>query len=75
MFLLIAVTLSESQAFAYGDPGSGAMLWQLLLAASFGVMFYIRRIIVWTRGAIKGASDEQNKQKGHKEEISSEHNE
>lgn len=68
LFLLIAVTLSESIVFAYGDPGSGAMLWQLLLAASFGVMFYIKRIIVWARGMTKGAAANQD----NKEEINPE---
>ena len=41
--------LFTAQAHAYGDPGSGALLWQLLLAAFFGGMFYIRRIVSWVR--------------------------
>jgi hypothetical protein len=36
-------------AFLYTDPGSGALLWQLMLAAIFGALFYgrlfIRRVI------------------------------
>ena len=31
-------------AHAYIDPGSGALLWQALLAAFVGVLFYIRSI-------------------------------
>ncbi len=31
-------------AHAYIDPGSGALLWQALLAACFGALFYIRSI-------------------------------
>jgi hypothetical protein len=27
----------------YTDPGSGTLIWQLLLAAFFGVAFYFRR--------------------------------
>jgi hypothetical protein len=28
----------------YTDPGSGTLIWQLLLAAFFGGMFYLRRL-------------------------------
>jgi hypothetical protein len=28
----------------YTDPGSGTLIWQLLLAAVFGGMFYLRRL-------------------------------
>ena len=44
--LLFLVT---GRAHAYGDPGSGALLWQMALAAMFGGMFYIRRILNWFR--------------------------
>ena len=40
---------AQVHAQAYADPGSGALIWQMLLAASFGVMFYLRRIIRWVR--------------------------
>jgi hypothetical protein len=30
--------------FLYTDPGSGTLVWQLLLAAFFGGMFYVRRL-------------------------------
>ncbi len=48
-FGLAAVLLFAEKAHAYGDPGSGALLWQLLLAAMFGGMFYIRRVTSWIR--------------------------
>jgi hypothetical protein len=32
-------------AFLYTDPGSGALLWQLMLAAIFGALFYARLFI------------------------------
>jgi hypothetical protein len=32
-------------AFLYTDPGSGALLWQLLLASFFGGLFYARSFI------------------------------
>jgi len=34
-----------TDAYAYVDPGSGALIWQLLLAAFFGGAFYARSII------------------------------
>lgn len=34
---------------AYTDPGSGALLWQMLLAGSVSVLFYFRRIRSWFR--------------------------
>jgi hypothetical protein len=47
-FLLILLALgTEQQARAYTDPGSGALLWQMALAAIAGVAFYFRRIISW----------------------------
>ena len=32
-------------AFLYADPGSGALLWQLLIAAFVGALFYARLFI------------------------------
>lgn len=55
--LLICVGLlivAQAQVYAYTDPGSGTLIWQILLAASFGVMFYLRRIIGWFRGLRSG---------------------
>ena len=43
-----------TDAHAYVDPGSGALIWQALLAALFGASFYsrtiIRRIKEWFNG-------------------------
>lgn len=35
----------RSIAFLYTDPGSGALLWQLVVAAVFGALFYARLFI------------------------------
>lgn len=35
---------------AYTDPGSGAMLWQVMSAAVVGGLFYFRRAVAWFRG-------------------------
>ncbi|HEX8474835.1 MAG TPA: hypothetical protein VF666_12455 [Pyrinomonadaceae bacterium] len=31
-------------ALLYTDPGTGSLIWQLLIAAVFGGLFYVRRI-------------------------------
>ena len=50
LLVCVAVLLvCQTRAYAYTDPGSGTLILQMLLAASFGVMFYLRRIIKWIR--------------------------
>jgi hypothetical protein len=44
---IAAGVFAERDACAYTDPGSGALLWQMMLAALFGSMFYVRRFINW----------------------------
>jgi hypothetical protein len=44
-----AVLLAEMPAAAYTDPGSGALLWQILVAGFVGAMFYFRRFTQWFR--------------------------
>ena len=60
-----------SQAFLfYTDPGSGALLLQLLMAAAFGALFYFRRVRDKVFGLFRrkdGAESEQ----GTKESITS----
>jgi hypothetical protein len=34
----------------YTDPGSGALLWQVLAAGAVGAMFYIRKLSMFFRG-------------------------
>jgi hypothetical protein len=46
MFRTLLILLAVPQiASAYVDPGSGAMLWQILAATFLGMLFYIRKII------------------------------
>jgi len=47
--LLFLLTSVEMPAKAYADPGSGALLWQGLLAALVGATYYSRRLIQWLR--------------------------
>ena len=56
---IAAVTLAllcstARSADAYTDPGSGALLWQVGLAAIFGAMFYVRRAVMWVRALFSG---------------------
>ncbi len=44
-----------STAYAYIDPGSGALLWQFMLSAFFGGLFFIRRLRLWILGKIISA--------------------
>ena len=48
--LICLLTLTEKEARAYADPGSGAMLWQMLVAGAVGLMFYFRRFIRYFTG-------------------------
>jgi hypothetical protein len=46
MFRTLLILLAVPQiASAYVDPGSGAMLWQILAATFLGMLFYIRKIM------------------------------
>jgi hypothetical protein len=39
------VLAAEARLGAYIDPGSGALIWQAILAAFFGGAFYFRRFL------------------------------
>ena len=48
--LLVAMLLlfaTERQAMAYTDPGTGALIWQGLVAGFVGLLFYARRFTTW----------------------------
>jgi hypothetical protein len=49
VLVLVLLIATQSRVQAYTDPGTGTLIWQMLLAASFGVMFYLRRIVTWAR--------------------------
>lgn len=48
--LVAVLVVAQTNAYAYTDPGSGMLIWQILAGAAIGLMFYIRRIMVWARG-------------------------
>jgi hypothetical protein len=53
MLLLFA---TERQAMAYTDPGTGALIWQALVAGFVGLLFYVRRFTTWFKKR-KGPKD------------------
>ncbi len=53
---LVCATLlcaTEAKAQSYTDPGSGSLLFQLLLATFFGALFYLHKLILWIKGKTK----------------------
>jgi len=57
LFPIGLLLVMETDAFAYSDPGSGALLWQALLAGCFGALFYLRRFMSWFRFGRKRSKD------------------
>jgi O-antigen/teichoic acid export membrane protein len=49
LLLAVAFTATQRTAYAYTDPGTGALIWQSLVAGAVGLSFYIRRIIIRLR--------------------------
>jgi len=57
IFLMTLATFAtEREARAYTDPGTGALLWQMMVAGLVGVGFYFRRITSWFKNR-KGPKD------------------
>jgi hypothetical protein len=52
----LAMFATEREARAYTDPGTGALLWQMMVAGLVGVGFYFRRITGWFKNR-KGPRD------------------
>ena len=51
MFLFSFAT--ETPAHAYTDPGSGALIWQLLAASLLAIPFYFRKVLLWVKKKVK----------------------
>jgi hypothetical protein len=47
LLALAMLVMTERPAYGYTDPGSGALIWQALMAALVGASFYFRRIVSW----------------------------
>jgi len=52
-------------ALFYADPGSGALLWQLIGSFFIGLLFYFRRFAAWIspRGGHKRSQDALSNEK------------
>ncbi len=46
-FVLGLLLVFRQEARAYTDPGTGALLWQMLAAGFVGLMFYFRKFTSW----------------------------
>ena len=49
----------ETEARAYTDPGTGALIWQVLVAGFVGAMFYLRRITAFFSGFRRKSTREE----------------
>lgn len=57
--LLLVIIPLTSTAYAYTDPGSGMLLWQMLVSAAVGGLFYFRKTISALREKFKSNKDEK----------------
>ena len=49
LLLCLALALVPRDAFAYIDPGSGSMAYQVMLTGLLAAAFGVRRALVWIR--------------------------
>ena len=42
--LLLLLAMTEQPAQAYTDPGTGALIYQIVAAGFVGMLFYVRKI-------------------------------
>jgi len=47
--LVLLLLASEREARAYTDPGSGALIWQMLVAGFVGAAFHFRKFTSWLK--------------------------
>lgn len=57
--LLLLLMAAPRKANAYVDPGSGAMIWQVLAASVVGSLFYLRKAVTWIKARL-GSRDEHD---------------
>ncbi len=49
----------------YADPGSGVLIWQLLLAIFFGGTFYFTKLRHWAAAKIRPERNDLQAKPGH----------
>lgn len=65
--LCSAVIIATAQpAYCYIDPGSGSMIWQLLLSAFIGMAFYFRKFITGVFSRFKKSNGDPEMSHGEK---------
>ncbi len=47
LFVIGYVAVTATPAFAYSDPGSGLLIFQILGSVLVGAMFYFKKIRDW----------------------------
>lgn len=67
--ILAILYITEKDALAYADPGSGALIWQMIVASMVGALFYFRKFLskLRTWGRKKEGKDAQITPLGSKE--------
>lgn len=65
MLIPLGLKTANPLAMFYADPGSGALLWQLIGSFFIGLLFYFRRIAAWLspRGDQKRSQDALSNEK------------
>jgi hypothetical protein len=56
-FVIGLMLVTERPAHAYADPGSGALIWQIVAAGFVGLMFYVRKFTSWFKAKKKETED------------------
>ncbi len=46
----------------YIDPGTGALVWQVLLAGFLGSLFYVKKVLNWFSFGKKSTPNADNKE-------------
>ncbi len=44
--------------FAYTDPGTGALIWQLVGAGVVGSLFYVKQLFRWVKSRFSKEKDQ-----------------
>jgi hypothetical protein len=53
---VLLLSAFQRVAFSYTDPGSGALILQMLAASFVGAVFYFRKILRWFKTGRKGTT-------------------
>lgn len=54
----------------YADPGSGVLIWQLLLALFFGAAFYFTKLRQWATAKFRSGRPQDSVEETNNQQIS-----